>query len=317
MDILVTHWSANLLAVAGYLVAAGGHLLSMRPPAAGTAAAGAPGGAAVPTGNPRRHAVREAVCGQAGLLVALLAVVSPVGYWSQHYMWVRSVQDLLLANVAAALIALGGPWPALRRRLRAGRPGWRWPGGRVAGGPGPGSGEAGGPASGAWPRRPLLVVALFNLAWAGWHLPLLYDAGLTHSWVYAAEIVSYLVLGGAFWRQLIGAGPAGPRLAPLRRVVVLTGTVVVGTILGMFLVFGSTIVYTGYVTAHRAGYAVLADQQTAGAVLWVLMLPAYTIAAVAFLLRWLNDEESEAVASGLDRLLKPAKRAWPSRPGLR
>jgi cytochrome c oxidase assembly factor CtaG len=76
-------------------------------------------------------------------------------------------------------------------------------------------------------------------------------------------------------------------------------------------------VYTGYLAAHRAGYAVLADQQAAGAVLWVLMLPSYTIAAVALLVRWLNDEETEAFSSGLDRLLQPAKSAWPSRPGLR
>jgi len=309
MDILVSHWSANLLAVAVYLVAAGGHLLSIRigPPA---------GGAAATAGDRRPRAVREAVCCQAGLLVALLAVVSPVGYWADHYMWVRSVQDLLLANVAAALIVLGAPWPALRHGLarlgrRRGRARPAQAGAPAAAPPPPVS------ATAAWPRRPLLVVAAFNVAWAGWHLPLLYDAALAHAWVYAAEVVSYLALGVAFWRQLIGAGPAAPRLAPLRRVVVLTGTVVVGTVLGMFLVFGSTVVYTGYITAHHAGYAVLADQQTAGAVLWVLMLPAYTIAAVAFGLRWLDDEESEAFASGLDRLLKPAKPAWPSRPGVR
>jgi putative membrane protein len=300
MDILVSHWSANLLAVVGYLAAAGGHLLSIRigPPAAAT-------------GDRRRHAFREAACCQAGLLVALLAVVSPVGYWAQHYMWVRSVQDLLLANVAVALIVLGAPGPALRHglaRLRRRLPGRARPAPAAAAPP---------PITAGWPRRPLLVVAAFNLAWVGWHLPVLYDAALAHSWVYAAEIVSYLALGVAFWRQLIGAGPAAPRLAPLRRVVVLTGTVVVGTVLGMFLVFGSTVVYTGYITAHHAGYAVLADQQTAGAVLWVLILPAYTIAAVAFGLRWLDDEESEAFASGLDRLLKPAKPAWPSRPGVR
>ncbi len=310
MDILVSHWSANFLAVAGYLVAAGGHLLSVRPPAAGRTAAPSP---AAPAAGPRRHAVREAVCCQAGLLLALLAVVSPVGYWSQHYMWVRSVQDLLLANVAAALIALGAPWRALRRGLGLARLGRREPGERPPGGPA--RPATSGPASVAWPLRTLLVVVVFNLAWVGWHLPVLYDAAHAHPWVYAAEIVSYLVLGTAFWRQLIGAG-AGSRVAPLRRVVVIIGTVVVGTILGMFLVFGSSIVYTGYVTAHHAGYAVLADQQTAGAVLWVLMLPAYTVAAVALLLRWLNDEESEAFASGLDRLLKPAKPAWPSRPGL-
>ena len=49
----------------------------------------------------------------------------------------------------------------------------------------------------------------------------------------------------------------------------------------------------------------------------MLVLPDYVTAGVALLNRWLKDEEEQALTSGLDRLLKPAKPAWPSRPGLR
>jgi cytochrome c oxidase assembly factor CtaG len=157
----------------------------------------------------------------------------------------------------------------------------------------------------------------YNVAWCAWHLPAAYDAALTHPAVYAAEIISYLGLGIAFWLQLIGSAPLAPALAPLRRLMVLGGTVVVGTILGMVLVFGSHLGYPGYLAGGRPAAAVLADQQAAGGVLWVLMLPSYAIAAVALILRWLGDEESDAFGSGLDRLLKPAKPAWPSRPGLK
>jgi hypothetical protein len=62
---------------------------------------------------------------------------------------------------------------------------------------------------------------------------------------------------------------------------------------------------------------VVYDQQTGGAVLWMLVLPTYVTVGVALLIGWLKDEEDQALASGLDRLLKPAKPAWPSRPGLR
>jgi cytochrome c oxidase assembly factor CtaG len=62
---------------------------------------------------------------------------------------------------------------------------------------------------------------------------------------------------------------------------------------------------------------VVADQQVAGAILWVLVLPSYIIAGVALLVRWLNEEESEAIALGFDRLLRPPKAAWPTRTGLR
>jgi hypothetical protein len=52
-------------------------------------------------------------------------------------------------------------------------------------------------------------------------------------------------------------------------------------------------------------------------VLWVLPLVPYFVAMVALLVRWLNDEESADMATGLDRLLNPARSGWTSRPGLR
>lgn len=290
MNLLVSHWSANPVALTACAAVAGVHLAGLR--------RGAPGGPG---------SARAAACFYAGLLVALLAVVSPVGYWAQRYLWVRSVQDLLLANVAPGLVVLGAPWRPLARGLRLER--FR-----------PGAGRGRDPDAAPvpardWPRRTLLVLAAYNVVWCGWHVPALYDATLTQPLLYGAQIVSYLGLGTALWLQLIGSAPLSPALTPLRRVMALTGTVVVGTVLGMILVFGSALVYTGYLR-HQPTAAVLADQQVAGAVLWVLMLPSYTIAAVALLVQWLNHEEAEGLTSGLDRLLKPPKQAWPSRPGL-
>ena len=63
----------------------------------------------------RRERGWRAAAFQGGLLAVLLALVSPLAYWSLTYIWVRSVQDLLLALVAPALIVLGAPgrpWPA-------------------------------------------------------------------------------------------------------------------------------------------------------------------------------------------------------------
>jgi cytochrome c oxidase assembly factor CtaG len=161
------------------------------------------------------------------------------------------------------------------------------------------------------------TVIAFNVAWCGWHLPPLYDGALRYPVVYAAEVVSYLGLGVAFWLVLIGSRPLSPVLVPLRRVMLLAGTVVVGTLLGMVLVFGSGVAYPSYLGAGRHLISVVYDQQAGGGVLWVLVLPVYVTAGVALLIRWLNDEEAQALTSGLDRLLKPAKSAWPPRPGLR
>jgi len=164
---------------------------------------------------------------------------------------------------------------------------------------------------------PALTVITFNVAWCGWHLPALYDGAFRHPAEYAAEVVSYLGLGVAFWLQLIGSRPLSPAWAPLRRVALLAGTVIVSTLLGMVLVFGYGLAYPGYAGPGHRVLSVVYDQQAGGAVLWVLVLPGYVTAGVALLIRWLADEEAQALTSGLDRLLKPAKPAWPARPGLR
>jgi putative membrane protein len=162
------------------------------------------------------------------------------------------------------------------------------------------------------------VTAAFTVAWCGWHVPVLYDAALRYPVVLAAEVVSYLGVGVLFWLQLIGSRPLAPRFRPLQRVMLIAATVVTSSILGMVLGFGANVMYPAYRGAgHHHLLTVVADQQLGGAILWVLVLPPYIIAGVALLLRWLNDEESEALALGFDRLLRPPRSAWPTRTGLR
>ncbi len=147
---------------------------------------------------------------------------------------------------------------------------------------------------------------------------MLYDAALRSPLVFAAEVASYLAVGTAFWLQLIGSRPLTPQFPPLPRVMLIAATVVTSTIMAMVLGFGANVIYPAYRGGgHHHLLTVVADQQVAGAILWVLVLPSYIIAGVALLVRWLNEEESEAIALGFDRLLRPPKSAWPTRTGLR
>jgi len=300
MNVVVSHWSANAAVLAVVAVVVAVHVRGLH----GVAADARRQGEDTPRGMGW-----EATAFYGGLLVVILALLSPLAYWSASYIWVRSLQDILLANVATVFLVLGAPWLVLRRGLAFRQPP---------------AGDAGGPQAADAAPRPVAgrirlavgTVIAFNVAWCGWHLPPLYDGALRYPVVYAAEVVSYLGLGVAFWLVLIG-GPVSPVLPPLRRVMLLAGTVVVSTLLGMVLVFGYGVAYPSYLGAGRHLVSVVYDQQTGGAELWVLVLPVYVTAGVALLIRWLKDEEEQALTSGLDRLLKPAKPAWPSRPGLR
>jgi putative membrane protein len=295
MNMVVSHWPASLLALVVLVAAAAAHLLGLR----GLAADARRKRERLPDGL-----AREAAVYYGGLLAVLLALASPIAYWSQRFIWVRSVQDVLLAIVAPALIVLGAPWLALRRGVWFPR---REPE------------TAAVPPEQAlgWLRAPIAVAVAFNLVWCGWHLPVLYDAARAHRLVFACEVITYLGCGVLFWRQLIGSRPHVPRLAPLRRVTLVVGTAAIGAAFAMVLVFGNKVLYPGYLSGNHRAASVVADQQVGGAVLWVLPLVPYFVAMVALLVRWLNDEESADMATGLDRLLNPGRPGRPSWPGLR
>ncbi len=301
MNMVVSHWSANVAVLAAYAVVAVAHLLGMRGAAADARRQGrslAPG------------AVSEAVAFHLGLLMVLLAVVSPIGYWSTRFSWVRSVQDVLLAIAAPALIVLGAPWVPLARVLRPGRD-------QPGQGPAPAAQAAGRGLARGRRALPVLVTVAFSLIWWGWHLPVAYDAALGHPVVYAAEVVMYLGAGVVLWLQFIGSRPYSPRLGPLHRVALVVGTAASCMVLGLIRVFGNGVAYSAYPGSGHHVMSVVADQQVGGAVLWVAALVPFGVTAVALFIRWLNEEESQTLATGIDRLLKPPKPAWPSRPGLR
>ena len=293
MEVAFGHWSASWPALIAYVLAAGWHLAGLRRLLAANGTE--PNRAGTPAGHGLR---REAALCQLGLLLVLLALVSPVGYFASLYIWMRALQMLLVGVVGPGLIVLGAPWTALR--LAVGKPattsGHRQP----------------------WlMSRPALAVVAANVLWIGWQIPVLFDAARANSAVGLAEHVSYLVAGLLFWLHMISSRPYSQRVAPLRRVALLVGTVAAFTVLGMVLVFGSNVFYFGFPASAHHVMSVLSDQQLAGAVLWMGVLPPMMVIAVALMMEWLRDEESAELSAGLDRLLTPRRNGWPSRPVIR
>jgi putative membrane protein len=289
VEVAFSHWSASWPVLIGYAVVAAAQLAGLRRLLSG-------GAAVLPDGATRLELLREAVLFHLGLLLVLLALVSPVGYWSDVYIWVRALQQLLVAVVGPGLIVLGAPWLAFRQLM---------PGGARQG-------------QASWlVARPLLMVVAFNLVWLGWQLPVLFDLARGNSLAALAEHASYLTAGVLLWLQFSGSRPLSPRATPLRRMAMLVGTVMTMTVLGMVLVFGNGVLYPAYAGPAHQVMTVLDDQQLAGAVLWMGILPSLIVVGVALLMQWLNNEESAELSAGLDRLIAPRKYAWPSRPVIR
>jgi cytochrome c oxidase assembly factor CtaG len=295
MNLVVSHWSANVAVLAVGLAVAAVHLAGLH----GLRSDARHGGPVLPAGL-----TREVISFYAGLLLLVLAVVSPLGYWAGTFIWVRVLQDIVLGVYAPPLLVLGAPWLVLWRGL-----GRTWhPRATMAAAPVP-------PRLRSWP---VAVTALFILVWCGWYVPALYDAGVHHPVVLAVQAVTTLAAGTALWLQLIGSRPYRPQFGPLYRVMLLAAIVLCGTILGMVLSFGANVLYPVYLgVGHHHLLSVVFDQQSGGSELWVLVLVPYLIAGIALLIRWLNEEESQALSLGLDRMLRAPKSTWPTRTGSR
>src|SRR5258708_36718392 len=138
----------------------------------------------------------------AGLVVLLIAVESPIDYWSDSYFFVHMIQHLLLMFAAPVLIVAGAPWQPLLEGLpgRLGKDatrevmtgGWSRPVRAVGG----------------FLLRPWVAVISFNIAMVLWHLPGLFDLGIRNSAVHI-----WLIHGSFFITRVVVLLQVIPSLA--------------------------------------------------------------------------------------------------------
>lgn len=251
---------------------------------------------------------RGAICFAGATLALLVALVSPLDALGHALFSAHMVQHLLLILVAAPLLVLARPLPALlwAVRGRGGPPGWVRPALR--------------------PALALLRSPLFApLAWAlhaaalwAWHTPQLYDAAVASPLVHAAEHMAFYATALLFWWAVLGTAGAG-RLDAGAGVIYVFAMAVQGSVLAALLTFAPASWYSAHGAgaviwrlAHPGGAgpeglficgpvepaalaaALLEDQQLAGLLMWVPSGVVYALAALWLLARWLGEAERRA-----------------------
>jgi putative membrane protein len=251
------------------------------------------------SGRAVRPWIGQAALFWTGLGVLVIAVVSPIDYWSSTYLTAHIVQHILLAFVAPPLIVLGAPWlPLLRglptrvirayghllQRTRGAGRGRRWPAAA---------------AVRRFAAKPVTAVVAFNVAMVFWHIPGPFDLAeqndTVHIWLAHG---SFFGLGVALWLQIYGSYPFRPVLAPPGRVVALVSTNAVMVIVAMSLVMFTHDAYP-YYSSVLSPAAQSADQQIAGAILWVCGEVTFLPSILWTIARWLDDTEQAAPARGI------------------
>jgi putative membrane protein len=235
--------------------------------------------------GPQRAAdIRRTWCFAGALIVLVVALISPVDAMSGVLASAHMVQHVLLILVAAPLLALSAPSSTL---LRGAPPALRRAPGRWRRRLGLTSTDL------AALRHPVAVWLLHAATLWLWHARVLYDAALHSEFVHIVEHTTFLVTGLLFWRVVIGARTAG-RVSPGAGVLLIFGMAVQSVFLSVLLVFARTPWYAGYAATTRAwGLDQLADQQLAGAIMWVPAGLIYVVAGLAVMVAWLRTVEHQ------------------------
>jgi putative membrane protein len=272
-------------------------------------------------GRPIMAWVGQALLFYAGIAALMIAIASPIDYWSDTYLTAHVVQHILLSFVAAPLIVLGAPWLPVLRGL-----------------PGPARRALGqlaqrtqlrrnqAPPTGPAHHRSLVLglfravrvvagrpwtsVVLFNATMILWHFPGPFDLGLRNSAVHIwLEHGSFMGLGVALWLQVFGSYPLRPVLDGPRRVLALVSTNAVMVLVAMSLVMFTHTVYPWYAQGHTLAQQD-ADQQIAGSILWVCGEITFLPAILFTVANWLRQRTPEAAPE-----LVPAPGLQLHRPG--
>jgi putative membrane protein len=211
-----------------------------------------------------------------GVLSLWVAVGSPLAVLDHQFLTAHMVQHLLVMTVAAPLILLGAP--VIPQRFGPGVPGssLRWPGmhavGRIL-------------------AHPVFCWIVSTTTVIGWHVPGLFEIGLRSERWHAAEQACFLVAGILFWWPVIRhwANLADrPRWSVPLYLFLAT---LPCDALSAFLVFCNRVVYRHYLSSHPLpGFLPLADQASAGALMWVWVTFVYLAPAAIVTIHLLSPQ---------------------------
>jgi putative membrane protein len=198
-------------------------------------------------GKGRPVPVWRQICFAGGLLMIVVALVSPIAHIAEELVIAHMVEHLLLGDLATLLLVLGLTGPLLAPLL----------------------------AISVFDRlriltHPLVAFPLWAINFYVWHIPSLYEAAYGTAAAHVLEHSLFIFLGCLMWMPVFGPLPTPQWFTAAWKVGYVVAVRFAGAILGNVLMWSGTVLYSIYAPGERYwGISPLADQSTAGVVMMV------------------------------------------------
>jgi cytochrome c oxidase assembly factor CtaG len=126
----------------------------------------------------------------------------------------------------------------------------------------------------------------------GWHVPAAFELGQRSELWHGIQDASFFVTGLLFWWPVVQPWPAAARLPRPAVPLYLFAATLPCDALSAFLVFCDRVVYRQhFAEPHDFSISALADQQTAGAFMWVSVTFLYLVPALVMTVHALSPAQ--------------------------
>lgn len=118
--------------------------------------------------------------------------------------------------------------------------------------------------------RPIVCFATFNVVFAAWHLPPLFNLAMAVHPIHIGEHLMFMVTATLLWWPLLSPLPELPRLSyPGQMLYAFLNTLPM-SIVAVYISLADHILYPAYAAAPRIlALSALEDQQLGGLIMWV------------------------------------------------
>jgi putative membrane protein len=187
------------------------------------------------------------LCFASGLLLIVIALVSPIAHLAEELVIAHMSEHLLLGDIATLLLVLGLTGPLLQPIL----------------------------AIPVFDRlrilaHPLVALPLWAVNFYLWHIPALYDAAYGTAPAHLLEHASFIFFGCLMWMPVFGPLPKPAWFTAAWKVGYVIAVRFAGAILGNVLMWSGSVLYPAYAEGERYwNITPLADQSTAGVIMMV------------------------------------------------
>jgi cytochrome c oxidase assembly factor CtaG len=217
-----------------------------------------------------------------GVFSLWAAVASPLAMLDHQLLTAHMGQHLLLMTVGAPLILLGAPLITLLNGL---------PRHFVNGVLAPLLRHATVHRLGRIVAHPVFCWLASTAAVIAWHVPSLFEMGLQSERWHGVEHGSFLAAGLLFWWPIVQPWPSVARWPRWSVPLYLFLATLPCDALSAFLTFCDRVVYPHYLFSHLAfSISPLADQERAGALMWVCVTLAYLVPAAVVTIQILSPD---------------------------